>query len=141
MLTHPPFFSFPAWIITGMRTKKAPADIDAYLATLSPDKRAALQTLRRTIKMAAPGAEECVSYRMPAFRHNGRLLVAYAGFKSHCSLFPCGSTKPFAQELAGYETSKGTIRFDPKRGLPVALVRKIVKARIAENAARKKRRT
>ena len=124
-----------------MWTKKAPADIDAYLATLSPDKRAALQKLRRTIMAAAPGAEECVSYQMPAFRHDGRLLVAYAGFKHHCSLFPCGSTKPFAKDLAGYETSKGTIRFDPQKPLPVVLVRKIVKARIAENAARKKRRT
>ena len=123
-----------------MWTKKAPADIDAYLATQSPANRAALRRLRRTILETARGAEECVSYRMPAFRHGGRLLVAYAGFKNHCSLFPCGSTKPFAKDLAGYETSKGTIRFDPKKGLPVSLVRTIVKARIAENAARKKRR-
>jgi uncharacterized protein YdhG (YjbR/CyaY superfamily) len=123
-----------------MPTPRAPADIDAYLAALSPDKRAALQKLRRTIQAAAPDAEECISYQMPAFRHGGRLLVAYAGFTNHCSLFPCGSTKPFAKELARYETSKGTIRFDPKKGLPVSLVRRIVKARIAENAARKKRR-
>jgi uncharacterized protein YdhG (YjbR/CyaY superfamily) len=119
-----------------MWTKKAPSDIDAYLATLSPDKRAALQKLRRTIKTAAPGAEECISYRMPAFRSSGRLLVAYAGFTNHCSLFPCGSVKPFAKDLARYETAKGTIRFDPKKGLPVSLVRKIVKARVAENEAR-----
>jgi len=125
-----------------MWTKKAPDDIDAYLAALSPDKRAALQKLRRTIKTAAPEAEECISYRMPAFRSSGRLLVAYAGFTNHCSLFPCGSTKAFARDLAGYETSKGTIRFDPKKPLPAALVRKIVKARVAENDARgnKKRR-
>jgi uncharacterized protein YdhG (YjbR/CyaY superfamily) len=123
-----------------MWTKKAPNDIDAYLATLSPDKRAALQKLRRTIKAAAPGAEECISYQMPAFRHGGRLLVAYAGFQNHCSLFPCGSVKPFAEELARYETSKGTIRFDPKKGLPVSLVRKIVKSRVAENDARGKKK-
>jgi uncharacterized protein YdhG (YjbR/CyaY superfamily) len=122
-------------------TKNAADDVEAYLATLSPDKRAALQKLRRTIKAAAPDAEECISYRMPAFRSNGRLLVAYAGFTNHCSLFPCGSTKAFARDLARYETGKGTIRFDPKKPLPVALVRKIVKARVAENAARKKRRT
>jgi uncharacterized protein YdhG (YjbR/CyaY superfamily) len=122
-----------------MWTKKAPSDTDAYLATLSPDKRAALQKLRRTIKAAAPEAEECISYRMPAFRQNG-LLVAYAGFANHCSLFPCGSVKAFSKELARYETSKGTIRFDAKKPLPVSLVRKLVKARVAENAARKKRR-
>jgi uncharacterized protein YdhG (YjbR/CyaY superfamily) len=122
-----------------MRTKKAPSDIDAYLASLTPDKRAALQKLRTTIKAAAPEAEECISYRMPAFRLNG-LLVAYAGFTNHCSLFPCGSTSAFAKELARYETSKGTIRFDPKKPLPVTLVRNIVKARVAENAARKKKR-
>lgn len=120
--------------------KKTPSDIDAYLVTLSPDQRAALQKLRRTIKAAAPAAEECISYRMPAFRLNG-LLVAYAAFANHCSLFPCGSTKAFADDLARYDTSKGTIRFQPKKPLPVSLVRKIVKARLAENAARKKRRT
>jgi uncharacterized protein YdhG (YjbR/CyaY superfamily) len=98
---------------------KAPSDIDAYLATLRPDKRAALQKLRRTIKAAAPDAEECISYRMPAFRSSGRLLVAYAGFTTHCSLFPCGSVKPFAKDLARYET---------------------VKARVAENDARGKNR-
>jgi uncharacterized protein YdhG (YjbR/CyaY superfamily) len=123
-----------------MPLKKTPTDIDAYLAALTPEKRAALQKLRQTIKAAAPEAEECISYRMPAFRLNG-LLVAYAGFANHCSLFPCGSTKAFAKELARYETSKGTIRFDPKKPLPVSLVRKIVKARVAENAARKQRRT
>ena len=123
-----------------MWTKKAPSDIDAYLATLSPDKRAALQKLRRTIKAAAPDAEECISYRMPAFRSSGRLLVAYAGFTNHCSLFPCGSVEPFAKELARYETATGTIRFDPKKGLPVSLVRKIVKARVAENDARGKKK-
>jgi uncharacterized protein YdhG (YjbR/CyaY superfamily) len=120
-----------------MRTKHA-ADIDAYLATQSPANRAALRQLRRTIRAAAPDAEECVSYQMPAFRHGGRLLIAYAGFKNHCSLFPCGSTKAFAEQLARYETSTGTIRFDPKSGLPASLVRRIVKARVAENAAKQR---
>jgi uncharacterized protein YdhG (YjbR/CyaY superfamily) len=123
-----------------MWRKKTLTDIDAYLLTLKPDKRAALQKLRRTIRAAAPEAEECISYRMPAFRQNG-LLVAYAAFANHCSLFPCGSVKAFKEKLERYDTSKGTIRFDPKKGLPVSLVRKIVKARLAENAARKKRRT
>jgi uncharacterized protein YdhG (YjbR/CyaY superfamily) len=123
-----------------MGTKKASNDIDAYLATLTPDKRAALQKLRRTIKAAAPDAEECISYRMPAFRSSGRLLVAYAGFTTHCSLFPCGSVTALAKDLAPYQTGKGTIRFDPKKGLPVPLVRKVVKARLAENDAREKKK-
>lgn len=122
-----------------MWRKKTPSDVDAYFVTLSPEQRAALHKLRSTIKAAAPAAEECISYSMPAFRQDG-LLVAYAAFAKHCSLFPCGSMKPFSKDLTRYETSKGTIRFDPKRGLPASLVRKIVKARLAENAARKKRR-
>ena len=122
-----------------MGTKKTPNVVDAYFATLSPEQRAALHKLRRTIKAAASDAEECISYSMPAFRKDG-LPVAYAAFTKHCSLFPCGSFKPFRNDLARYETSKGTIRFDPGKGLPVSLVRKIVNARLAENAAREKKR-
>lgn len=123
-----------------MPTKKTPADVATYFRALTPDKRAALQRLRKTIREAAPRAEECISYGMPAFRLNG-LLVAYAAFTNHCSLFPCGSTKAFARELARYDTSKGTIRFDPAKPLPVSFVRRIVRARVVENAARKKGRT
>ena len=115
-----------------------PETIDAYLAPLSRDKRAALQKLRRAIKAAAPGAEECISYSMPAFRLNGRLLAYFAAATNHCSFFP--GAHPIAvhkADLTAYSTSKGTVRFPPDAPLPVTLVRKLVKTRIAEFAAKK----
>jgi 3-methyladenine DNA glycosylase AlkD/uncharacterized protein YdhG (YjbR/CyaY superfamily) len=105
---------------------------DEFLATARADQRAALQKLRKTIKAAAPKAEESISYGLPAFRLNGKHLVAYGAGKNHCSFFPMDSTtvKAFSKELKAYETSKGTIRFQADKPLPAALVRKIVKARI-----------
>jgi uncharacterized protein YdhG (YjbR/CyaY superfamily) len=117
--------------------KKAPKTVNAYLAALNPEKRAALQQLRRTILAAAPKAEECISYKIPAFRLDGRMLVWFAAASSHCSFFP--GARPIAvhkQDLKAYKTSKGTVRFTPDKPLPAALVRKLVKTRIAENRAR-----
>jgi uncharacterized protein YdhG (YjbR/CyaY superfamily) len=110
-----------------------PQTHDEVLASVSADHRAALQKLRKQIRAAAPQAEECISYGLPAFRLNGKHLVAYGAGKNHCSFFPMDSTtvKAFSMELKAYETSKGTIRFQPDKPLPAALVRKIVKARIA----------
>ena len=119
----------------------APASVEEYLAALPEESRAALETLRRTIKAAAPEATETISYGMPTFRNDGRSLVAYAAFKDHCSLFPL-STKVIAahrKELEPYSTGKGTIRFHPDTPLPASLVKKLVKARIEENAARSRR--
>jgi len=112
--------------------------IDEYLAALSEDKRAALEKLRKTIKAAAPKAEECISYQLPAFRLEGKMLVAFGATASHCAFYPMSSStiKAHQDELKGYDTSKGTIRFQPDHPLPAALVRKLVKARIAENANR-----
>src|SRR5262249_25454286 len=100
------------------------ASPDEYLANVRNDQRAALERLRRTIKSAAPGAEECISYGLPAFRLNGRALVAFSAAATHCSFFPMSGTtvQSHQKELRGYETTKGTIRFDPKRPLPAALV-------------------
>ena len=114
-----------------------PKTIDEYLAALSDDKRAALEKLRKTIKAAAPKAEECISYQLPAFRLNGRMLVAFGATAKHCAFYPMSSSTVQAHqdELKDYDTSKGTIRFQPDHPLPAALVRKLVKARIAENAA------
>jgi uncharacterized protein YdhG (YjbR/CyaY superfamily) len=108
--------------------------IDAYLAPLSADKRAALEALRATVRAAAPGAEEGFSYGLPAFRVEGRGLVAFGAAAKHCALYPLSEAvvADFAKELSGYSTSKGAIRFDPAAPLPSGLVRKIVKARIAE---------
>lgn len=113
-----------------------PETIDAYLAALSDDKRAALEKVRKAVKAAAPKAEECISYGLPAFRLEGRVLVAFGAKANHCAFYPMSSSTVEAhkRELKDYETSKGTIRFPAERPLPAALVRKLVKARIAENA-------
>ena len=115
-----------------------PRSIDEYLAGVSDEQRVALEKLRKTIHAAAPGAEECISYQLPAFRLDGRPLVAFGAGRSHCALYPMSAATidSHREELQAYQTSKGTIRFDPGRPLPAALVRKLVKARIAENAAR-----
>ena len=118
-----------------------PRTIDEYLATLSAGKRAALQKLRRAIKSAAPEVEECISYQIPAFRFRGRILVWFGAATNHCSFYPgAHPIKVLEDELEGYETSKGTIRFPEDASLPATLVRKLVKARIAEQAATKRRR-
>lgn len=113
--------------------------IDEYLAALTEDKRAALEKLRKTIKAAAPRAEECISYQLPAFRQNG-MLVAFGATPNHCAFYLMSSSTVEAhqEELKNYETSKGTIRFPADKPLPAALVRKLVKARIAENEGRSK---
>ena len=112
--------------------------IDEYLATLSDDKRAALERLRKTIHSAAPRAEECISYQLPAFRLEGRMLVWFGAGANHCAFYPGGIVEACKDELEDYETSKGTIRFQPEKPLPAALVRKLVKARIAKTAAKKR---
>jgi uncharacterized protein YdhG (YjbR/CyaY superfamily) len=115
-----------------------PQTIDEYLAPLSDEKRAALERLRRAVKSAAPGAEECISYQIPAFRLGGRLLVAFGAAANHCSFYPgAWPVEAHKNELKAYDTSKGTIRFRVDRPLPASLVRKLVKTRIAEYAARK----
>ena len=117
-----------------------PTTIDEYLAALSDDKRAALEKLRKAIRAAAPRAEECISYQIPAFRLDGRLLVAFGAAANHCAFYP--TSHPVAahkDELKNYDTSKGTIRFPADKPLPVALVRKLVKARIAQNVARSRK--
>ena len=113
-----------------------PKTIDEYLAALSDDKRDALEKLRKTIRAAAPKAEECISYQLPAFRLNGRMLVAFGATANHCAFYLMSSSTVEAHEdeLKNYDTSKGTIRFQAGNPLPTALVRKLVKARIAENS-------
>jgi uncharacterized protein YdhG (YjbR/CyaY superfamily) len=119
-----------------------PNSVEEYLAAVPEDQRAALERLRATIREAAPEATEAISYSMPAFKDHGRALVGYAAFTEHCSLFPMNADliERLADDLKGFRTSKGTIRFTVDRPLPKALVRKIVKARLEENAARGRRR-
>lgn len=113
--------------------KAAAASIDAYLAEVPPDQRAALETLRRQILAAAPGAEECISYGLPTFRLNGN-LVHFGAAAKHCAFYPGAVIDQFADRLAGFETSKGTIRFQPDAPLPPDLVRDIVEHCVARNA-------
>ena len=109
--------------------------IDDYLEGVSVHQRKALQKLRQAIHAVAPKAKECISYGIPAFRLNGCSLVFFAAWANHCALYPGNSAtlKKFRNELRDFQTSKGTIRFSPGNPLPVPLVRKLVKARIAEN--------
>ena len=115
-------------------SRVTPKTIDEYLAALSDDKRAALENLRKTIRGAAPKAEECISYQLPAFRQHG-MLVGFGATANHCAFYLMSSTtiETHKDELEDYDTSKGTIRFQADNPLPTALVRKLVKARIAEN--------
>ena len=111
-----------------------PKTIDEYLAAVSDDQRAALEKLRKTIKAAAPKAEECINYGLAAFRLNGKNLVAFGASAKHCSFHPMDghTVDTFKDELKDFDTSKGTIRFAADKPLPATLVRKLVKARIAE---------
>ena len=121
-----------------MAARTGPRTIDEYLAALSDDKRAALEELRKTIRAATPKAEECISYQIPSYRQNG-MLVGFGATANHCAFYLMSSSTVAAHEdeLKGYDTSKGTIRFQADKPLPVALVRKLVKARMAENAGRR----
>jgi uncharacterized protein YdhG (YjbR/CyaY superfamily) len=119
-------------------TKQKPRTIDEYLAGVTADQRAALEKLRKTIRAAAPKAEECISYGLAAFRLNGHPLVAFGARANHCAFYPMSASaaEAFQDQLKGFETSKGTIRSQAKKPLPAALVRKLVKARIVENAVK-----
>ncbi len=119
-----------------LKTKqgKGGKNVDAYLAALSEGDRQALENLRVAIRKAVPEAEEGFSYGVPAFKVRGKPLVCYAAFKNHCGFYPMSPDVlgMFAGELIDYITAKGTIRFDPKKPLPVSLVQKIVRERLKE---------
>ncbi len=120
---------------TRTAAKPKPKTVAGYFATLSAENRTALNRLRKQIQTAVPLAEECISYQIPAFRLGGRMLVWYGAWESHCALYPGTSIEPFRKQLGRFDTgSKGTIRFQPDDPLPATLVRKLVKARIAQNA-------
>ena len=126
-------------VTSGVKPAKKGAGIqtvDDYLAAVPEDVRAALEKLRKTIKTVAPRATEVISYQIPAFNHHG-LLVGFAASSGLCTfhIMSTSVTRAHAADLKGYKLGKASIRFAPDKPLPVALVTKLIKARIAENEA------
>jgi uncharacterized protein YdhG (YjbR/CyaY superfamily) len=119
--------------------RRAPKNVDDYLAAVPESARSTFLKLRTTILSAVPReATETISYRMPAIRYNG-ILVWFAAFSNHCSLFPTASViEAFKNELKGYSLSKGTIHFPLDKALPTALIKKLVKARVAQQQSKKR---
>lgn len=115
-----------------------PRTIDDYLAAVSPEQRAALHKLRKTIRSIVPDAEECISYSMPAFRYRGRVIAGFLATRAGCSYFPFSGTTlgTLSAELGAYERTKSALHFDLKRPLTARLVRKLLVARIAETDAK-----
>jgi uncharacterized protein YdhG (YjbR/CyaY superfamily) len=115
----------------------APKTVDQYFAAAPPAARRALKQIRAAIRsVVPPEATEIISYKIPAFRHK-RVLVWYAAFSEHCSLFPTAAViAEFKDELKAYSTSKGTIHFPLDKPMPLALIKKMVKARVAQNAGK-----
>ncbi len=113
---------------------RKPESIDDYLSGVSGERRVALEKLRKTIHAIAPKAEECISYQIPAFRLDGIVIAGFLATAKGCSYFPfSGMTlTTLARDVAGYEQTKGSLHFDPKKPLPASLVRKLIKTRIAE---------
>jgi uncharacterized protein YdhG (YjbR/CyaY superfamily) len=118
---------------------RKPTTIDEFLDGVTGARRTALDALRRVIRAAVPKAEECISYGIAAFRFDGEVIAGFAPTKKGCSYFPfSGSTLgTLARELREYSQTKSALHFDPERGLPAPLVRKLLRARIAETKASK----
>jgi uncharacterized protein YdhG (YjbR/CyaY superfamily) len=119
----------------------APQTVDEYLSNVPEPHKSTLEKIRAMVRAAAPAeATEAISYGMPAFKYKGA-LVGFAAFKNHCSFFPMNSALvvEFKDELKNYKTSKGTIQFPADKPLPATLVKKMVKARVADNEAKEKR--
>ena len=122
------------------KSNRAPTNVDEYLAGVPEPARGTLNKMRAAIRSAVPAeATETISYRMPAFKHK-RVLVWFAAFSNHCSLFPTAAViAAFKDELKGFSTSKGTIHFATDKPLPVALIKKLVKARVGQIEGKKRR--
>lgn len=124
---------------SGAKANVPPKDVDEYIAGVPEPARTTLNKMRATIRSAVPPeATEIISYRIPAFRHHG-VLVWFAAFSDHCSLFPTAAViEKFKNELKRFSTSKGTIHFPTDKPLPTALIKKLVKARVAQIESKKR---
>jgi uncharacterized protein YdhG (YjbR/CyaY superfamily) len=115
-----------------------PINVDAYINSFPKETQQLLETLRATIKKAAPDAEEVISYSMPAYKQKG-IVVYFAGRKNHIGLYPMASgIENFKEEITAYKTSRGTIQFQLDKPLPAKLITKIVKFRVSENKLKAK---
>lgn len=119
-----------------------PSTIDEYLAAVSAPQRAALEKLRNAIRSAAPGVEEYIGYGLAGFKLHGRPLVYFGAWQNHCAFYPGSPAvqEQFKEDLKEFSVSKGTVRFTTDRPLPAALIKRLVRARLAENATREARR-
>lgn len=121
------------------REKTITKDINEYIAGFPENVREILEAIRATIKKVAPGAEETISYAIPAFKLKGRILIYFAGFKNHVSLYPAPRAhEVFEKELSGYKGGKGTVQFPLNEPIPFPLITKIVKFRVKENLEKEK---
>ena len=129
--------AIPAARGVGAGARREPA-IDAYLVKLNPPVRMLLEELRTTIRALVRQAEECISYRLPAFRLEGRVIAGFSATSKGCSYYPFSGTtlKTLADDLAGYSQTKSALHFGPDNPLPKSLVRKLLRARIAEGSHR-----
>ena len=117
------------------KNKSSPDSIDSYIAQFPSDVQTRLQQLRKSILKLAPGATEAMSYQIPTFKLNGN-LVHFAAFKKHIGFYPgAAGIAAFQDELAGYKSAKGSVQFPLDQALPLDLVKKIVKFRVAQNLA------
>ena len=116
--------------------------INEYIASQTDEAKLMLQKIREIVVEIAPDAEEVISYNIPAFKLCGRVLIYFAGFKNHFSLFPAnaGLIAAMKNELKNYKTSKGTIQFEFNQPLPISLIKKIVKIRVKENLEKSKKK-
>ena len=126
--------------VSAAKATRSPKTVDEYLAGVPEPARTTLNKIRAVIRSAAPlEATEAISYGMPAFKHNG-VLVWFAAFSNHCSIFPTASViGALREELRGFRISKGTVQFPTDKPLPASLVKKMVKLRVDQNEGRKRR--
>ncbi len=119
-----------------MATMKSYATVDEYIALAEPKVKKALKAIRKTIKEAAPKAEEVISYQIPGYKYHG-MLVFFAGWKNHISFYPAPwGAEALKKEMSAYEGSKGTIKFSLDKPMPLTLIKKMVRYRMKENEAR-----